>query len=105
MASTAVALSVLAMTVAPATAFIAPSAFTTAGQGQVRYVIPASYSSTLRTSTSTIRMVAAPEKVTTGVRRNENFAKLKVWTALLSMNPRHSDEKFHRQLPRAFLDF
>lgn len=34
-------------------------------------------------SITSTRMVAAPEKVTTGVKRNENFAKLKVKVILM----------------------
>lgn len=70
----ALALSTLALAGSPATAFISPSTFTPAGQ--VRHASPATRISA--DSGVITRMVAAPEKVATGVKRNENFAKLKV---------------------------
>lgn len=65
----AVCLSLLA---APAVAFV-PTPFVAE---QVRHA-PAARSAT--SAHTTTRMVATPEKVTTGVKRNENFAKLKVF--------------------------
>lgn len=68
----AVGLSMLALTVGSTTAFIAPSTFK-AFSGQV----PSATHT--RSTCAPVRMVAAPDKVaTTGVKRNENFGKLKV---------------------------
>lgn len=66
------ALGLLALIV-PAYGFF-PSDFVA---GRVRHApVPSS-------SITSTRMVAAPEKVTTGVKRNENFAKLKVKPILI----------------------
>lgn len=72
----AVGLSMLALTVGSTTAFIVPSAFTTSAS-QVLHASPAATHT--RSTCAPPRMVAAPDKVaTTGVKRNENFGKLKV---------------------------